>query len=204
MYITWILSVDHLWNNSINSKDLFVIEGNLWANSKQVFLKWGQRKVSRLWLWKWNLTLGTSAMQGAECRVRSSQVVHPWWVAQFHSFSGCPSEGGWHISQFSGCPSEPIGGWHSFWLGCTSGSPRWRGCRRAEDGSGRQASLQSPAAKGSASSCWPAKACCQLEGASYSTSQPQPPHCLSAQDVQESSMERAGEDFVCDSHALEE
>ena len=125
-------------------------------------------------------------------------------VSQFHSFSGCPSEGGWHISQFSGCPSEPIGGWHSFWLGCTSGSPRWRGCRRAEDGSGRQASLQSPAAKGSASSCWPAKACCQLEGASYSTSQPQPPHCLSAQDVQESSTERAGEDFVCDSHALEE
>ena len=156
MYITWILSVDHLWNNSINSKDLFVIEGNLWANSKQVFLKWGQRKVSRLWLWKWNLTLGTSAMQGAECRVRSSQVVHP------------------------------IGGWHSFWLGCTSGSPRWRGCRRAEDGSGRQASLQSPAAKGSASSCWPARACGQLGGAS-STSEtpppPQPPHCLSAQDV---------------------
>ena len=114
--------------------------------------------------------------------------------------AGCRMQG----EEFSGCPSEPIGGWHSFWLGCTSGSPRWRGCRRAEDGSGRQASLQSPAAKGSASSCWPAKACCQLEGASYSTSQPQPPHCLSAQDVQESSTERAGEDFVCDSHALEE
>ena len=113
----------------------------------------------------------------AELRGRSCQVVHP---------------------------SGPIGGWHSFCSGCTSGWPRWRGCRRAEDGSGRQASLQSPAAKGSASSCWPAKACCQLEGASYSTSQPQPPHCLSAQDVQESSTERAGEDFVCDSHALEE
>ena len=112
--------------------------------------------------------------------------------------AGCRMQG----EEFSGCPPE--GGWHSFWLGCTSGSPRWRGCRRAEDGRGRQASLQSPAAKGSASSCWPAKACCQLEGASYSTSQPQPPHCLSAQDVQESSMERAGEDFVCDSHALEE
>ena len=109
--------------------------------------------------------------------------------------AGCRMQG----EEFSG-----FGGWHSFWLGCTSGSPRWRGCRRAEDGSGRQASLQSPAAKGSASSCWPAKACCQLEGASYSTSQPQPPHCLSAQDVQESSTERAGEDFVCDSHALEE
>ena len=78
-----------------------------------------------------------------------------------------------------------IGGWHS-----SRGRARWQGgCggRRmvGGEGSDTSTSLQLPAARGSASSCWPARAwACQL-GARWATLQNPPPRpcCLSLQDV---------------------